>query len=139
MVKLTYKDQGWGNRKGAVYLRPLASSTMSNPPPEDWGVMANSTTNDYTMLIPKDGGAGMTLGKYDEFHGIERGNRDRGKEPSRYLHYKGPAGHEWERVEMGITVGGEGIWGIFVGIGGGGGHKLHVKDFVVEIVEVTAT
>jgi len=103
-VSFSYKDQGWGNRKGRLYLRPRASTSES----------------------------------YGDFKGSESGSGDRDDYPERYEYVTPIAAHVWK--EGGFSIRGDGrgdgekILGLWVGIGGGGGHEFKVKDFNVEIV-----
>ncbi|GMH50118.1 hypothetical protein TrRE_jg12037 [Triparma retinervis] len=142
-VTFSFKDQGWGNLKGFVYVRPLAS-LPSIDLPVDAGrlrAIARDLPDDYAIFPRPDGGPGATVGRYGEFLGAEQGREDRKTNPERYRHAVGPAGHSWGEAEIDLPEGEGGreqMWGVFVGIGGGGGHGLEIKDFKVEVVEAAA-
>ena len=143
-ISFKYKDQGWGNRKGVVYVRNIPSCNINNKEKDDESVV----NNDIDVVIregegeEEEGADGRrknrVVCKHGLFRGRELGSKDKAAHPDRYKYVKGNAKHNWEDVCIDLKIEDfeNGFVGVWVGIGGGGGHALIVKGFKAEVIEV---
>jgi hypothetical protein len=102
-LSLWWKDQGWGNRKGHVYIvaSPKERFVSSEQQHE-----ANSATTT-TTTPPTD----------DHFQGGRLVWQTADSAP-----------HEWEQIELSFSPYDSEIYHIWYGAGSGGGHELHLRD-----------
>jgi hypothetical protein len=103
-VRAQWKDQGWGNRKGMLYIvatptiKKLSNTTVETVPLQD-----EASTNDDRY----EGGRVVTMTTTC-------------------------APHDWEQVELSFSpVDGE-VYDLWYSVGGGGGHELCLKDAEVQ-------
>jgi hypothetical protein len=105
-VRAQWKDQGWGNMKGMMYIVATPKTTTGKL--GDMTTVADSTQDQTTSNnAPFDGGRVIAM-------------------------TTASAPHDWEQVELTFSpIDGE-VYNLWYSIGGGGGHELFLKDVEVQ-------
>jgi hypothetical protein len=101
-LSLWWKDQGWGNRKGHIYI--VASPKERFVSSEQQHEAKSATT---TTTLPAD----------DHFQGGRLVWQTTDVAP-----------HEWEQIELSFSPHDSEVYHIWYGAGSGGGHELHLRD-----------